>query len=273
MREFKNKTAVITGAGSGIGYAIANKLAMEGMNLVLADIDLERLERIEVSMRTIGVRVLSVCTNVSNAEEVERLADVSYSEFGVIDLLCNNAGVLHVAPILEHTAADWNWVLSVNLFGVIHGVRVFGSRMAAQQTESHIVNTASTAAFNSGPGLAAYKISKHAVFALSEILYHEMKGTNVHVSVLCPGWVDTDIMHSEMHRPKDLKNPDFYNPTNAELNRKRAIESAKNGMSPEEIAVAMFEGLKKNQFHILPDLSFKDKFNARNLKILESIDP
>jgi len=273
MKEFKDKIAVVTGAGSGIGTAIAKRCAEEGMHVVLADVNGKGLQDVEAAIRQAGVRTLSVLTDVSKAEEVEHLARAAYAEFGAVHLLCNNAGVLHVAPLLEHTVADWQWVIGVNLFGVIHGVRAFGPRMAEQPDESHIVNTASLAAFTTGPGLAAYKVTKHAVLALSEVLYHEMAGKQVGVSVLCPGWVNTGIMDAELCRPEKLKNPSDHVPTDSEHNRQRGRKSAQAGASPEAVAGVLFDAVRRGDFYVVPDASFQGKFEARVKDILERRNP
>jgi short-subunit dehydrogenase len=263
MKEFKNKVAVVTGASSGIGYAIAKRCAKEGMNLVLASRDIERLLLIQEEIMSFGVKAVAVETNVAKLEDIERLADVAYTEFGAVHLLCNNAGVLHVAPILEHTIKDWEWVLGVNLFGVINSINVFGPLMQNQNIECHIVNTSSIAAFTSGPGLAAYKVSKHAILALSEILYAEMQDTKVSVSILCPGWVDTNIMNSDKHRPTELKNREDFQPLGAEANRQKGINSAKKGVPPSKIADLLIEGIRRKDFYIITDYSFSNKLLER----------
>lgn len=273
MRDFLGRTAVVTGAGSGIGAAIARRCAHEGMNIVLADVSERRLAEQRALLSETGVRVLTVQTDVSSASDVDQLANTAFEEFGEVHLLCNNAGVLHVAPLLEHTAADWDWVLGVNLLGVINGIRSFGSLMADQPGESHIVNTASLAAFTTGPGLAAYKVTKHAVLALSEVLYYEMSGTRVGVSVLCPGWVDTGIMDAEELRRSDLKNPDDVQPTNAEFNRERGRKSAKAGASPLEIADALFEAIGRGDFYVIPDASFEAPYELRVQGVLARRNP
>ncbi len=208
MREFKDKVAVITGAASGLGRAMALRCAQEGMKVVLADVEVDPLAKTEASMKASGATVLAVHTDVSRAGDVEALAQQALQTFGAVHLLCNNAGVgTGAAAIWESTIADWEWVIGVNLWGVIHGVRVFVPIMLAEDTECHIVNTASMAGLVSGPGLGAYKVTKHAVVTLSETLYHELAGrrAKVNVSVLCPGFVNTRIMESAPTAPSTFR--------------------------------------------------------------------
>ena len=153
--------AVITGAASGIGRGMAKRFAAEGMSVVLADIEVEPLAKLETDLRATGATVLAVRTDVSNADDVENLAVQTLDTFGAVHILCNNAGVVCSRPIWEHTLADWEWVLGVNLWGVVHGIRAFVPRMLTQETECHIVNTASILGLVRGPGEGIYKVSKH----------------------------------------------------------------------------------------------------------------
>jgi len=183
MKEFKDRTAVITGAASGIGRAIAEQCARESMKVVLADIEEEALSQAEKEMKAAGASVLAVVTDVSKASDVEALAQKTLDAFGAVHLLCNNAGVGVGGCVWECTIEDWKWVLGVNLWGVINGVRVFVPIMLEQDTECHIVNTASGLGLISSPYPGIYKVTKHAIITLSETLYHEMalRGTNIKV--------------------------------------------------------------------------------------------
>ena len=198
MNEFNGKVAVITGAASGIGRALADRCVHEGMKAVLADVEVDALAKTEASLKASGATVLAVQTDVSQARDVAALAEKTVEAFGAVHLLCNNAGVGTEAAVWESTLEEWEWVMGVNLWGVIHGVRTFVPVMLAQDTECHIVNTASMAGLISGPGLGAYKVTKHAVVSLSETLHHELgeRGAKIRVSVLCPGIVNTRIMES-----------------------------------------------------------------------------
>ena len=183
------KVAVITGAASGIGRGLAERFAVEDMRVVIADIEEEPLAELEADLKANGATVLAVRTDVSNAAEVENLAARTLDTFGAVHILCNNAGVVCSRPIWEHTLSDWEWVLGVNLWGVIHGIRAFVPRMLTQGDACHIVNTASILGLVGGSGEGIYKVSKHGVVALSETLADELaqKGANIQVHVLCPG--------------------------------------------------------------------------------------
>ena len=275
MREFKDKVAVITGAASGLGRAMADRCAREGMRVVLADVELEPLTKTEESLKASGARVLAVRTDVSQATDVEALAQKTLEAFGAVHLLCNNAGVgTGAAPIWESTIADWDWVIGVNLWGVIHGMRVFVPIMLEQDTECHIVNTASIAGLISGPGLGAYKVTKHAVVTLSETLYHELaeRGARVNVSVLCPGVVNTRIMESARNRPGHFPTTEPSDPASAarwEALRRGVVA----GMPPEQVADAVFEAIRTDQFYILTHPELQDFVRSRMEDILEGRSP
>jgi NAD(P)-dependent dehydrogenase (short-subunit alcohol dehydrogenase family) len=274
MKEFKDKVAVITGAASGIGRAVADRCAQEGMKVVLADVEVETLTKTEASMKSSGATVLAVRTDVSQARDVEALAQETLKAYGAVHLLCNNAGVGMEAAIWESTIAEWEWVMGVNLWGVIHGVRFFVPLMLAQDTECHIVNTASMAGLISGPGLGVYKVTKHAVVTLSETLYHELaeRGAKVKVSVLCPGTVNTRIMESARNRPGRLPTTEPRSPASAarwEVLR----QLVQAGMPPGQVAGAVFEALRKDQFYILTHPEGKKYVRTRMEDILQERSP
>lgn len=202
MREFAGKVAVITGAASGIGFALAERAAGAGMRLVVADVEEPALARAEAMLRAAGATLRAVPTDVARAPDVEALAQATLSAFGAVDLLCNNAGVSLPRTVTSASLADWEWILGVNLWGVIHGVRTFLPIMLAQGTEGHVVNTASLAGLVAGT-LGPYSVTKHAVVALSESLYYTLagQGAKVGVSVLCPGYVVTRIAEAARNRP------------------------------------------------------------------------
>jgi NAD(P)-dependent dehydrogenase (short-subunit alcohol dehydrogenase family) len=274
MHEFKDKVAVITGAASGIGRALAERCVQEGMKVVLADVEAAALTKTEASMKASGATVLAVRTDVSLARDVEALAQKSLEVFGAVHLLCNNAGVATGGAIWESTIAEWEWVLGVNMWGVIHGVRVFVPLMLAQDSECHIVNTASMAGLISGPGVGAYKVTKHAVVTLSETLHHELaeRGARVKVSVLCPGIVHTRIMDSARNRPGHLPTTEPLDPASgARWEVLRQLVPV--GMPPGQVANAVFEALRKDQFYILTHPEGKEAVRTRLEDILHERRP
>ena len=254
MRDFKDKVAVVTGAASGIGLAMAKRFAMEGMKVVLSDIEEAALAEAERGMAADGHRVLAVRTDVAQAAAVEELAQRALQTFGAVHIVCNNAGVAApVGPIWKRTIADWEWVLGVNLWGVIHGIRVFTPIMLSQKTEGHIVNTASIAGLLSNPFMGIYNASKHAVVAISETMHGELAaaGVPVKVSVLCPGFVKTRIGESERNRV-DAESGGAQNLSagaQQAVERIRALLAA--GLPPEQIADRVLAAIRDEQLYIL----------------------
>ena len=274
MKDFKEKVAVITGAASGIGRALADRCVQEGMKAVLADVEAEPLATAEASLKASGATVLAVQTDVSQVRDVEALAQKTMEAFGAVHVLCNNAGVGTEAAVWESTLAEWEWIVGVNLWGVVHGVRVFVPLMLAQDAECHIVNTASTAGLISGPGLGAYKVTKHGVVTLSETLHHELaeRGAKVKVSVLCPGIVNTRIMESARNRPGDLPPTGPRGPASEE--RWEALRRlVPAGMPAAQVADAVFEALRKDRFYILTHPEGKEAVRTRMEDILRERSP
>ena len=212
MDDFTGKVAVVTGAASGIGLALAQRFAGEGMRVVLADVERDPLDRAaEALAAEHGVEsVLAVPTDVRDDHAVDALADAAFERFGTVHVLCNNAGV-GVGGLSWTIPADrWRWIVDVNLLAVAHGIRAFVPRMI-EQGEGHVVNTASAAGILTGPGMAPYYATKHGVVAMSESLFFELRmvGAGVGVSVLCPEWVRTRIADSERNRPADVAATDL----------------------------------------------------------------
>ncbi len=245
--------AVITGAASGIGRGMAKRFAAEGMSVVLADIEVEPLAKLETDLRATGATVLAVRTDVSNADDIENLAVQTLDAFGAVHILCNNAGVVCSRPIWEHTLNDWEWVLGVNLWGVIHGIRAFVPRMLTQETECHIVNTASILGLVRGPGEGIYKVSKHGVVALSETLADELaqKGSQIQVHVLCPGWVRTGILDADRNRPNTLQNLSEKSHHHQVVGNSRNVQAEMQaGISPAEVADHVYNAIQTGTFYI-----------------------
>jgi NAD(P)-dependent dehydrogenase (short-subunit alcohol dehydrogenase family) len=274
VKDFKNKVAVITGAASGIGRALAERAAQEGMKVVLADIEEKALAETAVAMRSTGATVLPVRTDVSKADDVESLAQKAWNTFGAVHLLCSNAGVGGGGTIWERSLADWQWVLGVNLWGVIHGVHAFVPRMIAQDTECHVVNTASLAGLVSPPMMGIYCVSKHGVVTLSEVLYHELtqRSAQVKVSVLCPGFVNTRIMDSARNRPAELQTEETESPEQAAL-RQMFREWIENGMPPAQVAECVFNAMREDRFYILTHPESQNAVRLRMEDILQERNP
>ena len=275
MKDFKGKVAVITGAASGIGRSIAERCVIQGMKVVLADIDEVNLARAETELKTSGGSVLSVRTDVSKRNDVELLAHKAFDAFGQAHLLFNNAGVAAGGAPWEATWNDWEWVIGVNLWGVIHGVKVFTPLMLAQNTECHIINTSSAAGLIVGGGSAPYAVTKHAVVALSESLYLSLQQRNslVKVSVLCPGLVRTNIANAESHRPSELRNePVTMTPEmQSGLAAFRAV--METGMPPLQVAEVVFDAIKEERFYILPHPEWTEVIQLRTDKLLRMENP
>ena len=277
MKEFTGKVAVITGAANGIGFGIAERCAELGMKVVLAGINEENLFKAEESLQKTGATTLVVRTDVSKKEDVERLAQKTLDSFGAVHLLVNNAGVGAGSSIWESTWEDWEWVVGVNLWGVIYGVKVFTPIMLAQDAESHIVNVASISGLLPAYPSAPYHVTKHAVIGLTENLYHSLaeKQAKVKVTLLCPGWVKTSILKSERNRP-----PEFKNQTNPVKNSPEALqayrkmqESLEAGMSIQELADHLFKAIEAEQLYVLTDQKYLPRIRERMENILEQQNP
>lgn len=275
MDQFQGRTAVVTGAASGIGRALSLRCADEGMSVVLADVDEAGLDETRQLCVDRGARSIAVPTDVSKLEAVQALADAARGEFEQIHLVFNNAGVMVGGCAWERSAADWEWVLGVNLFGCIHGARVFLPILIEQGEPAHMVNTASVGGLLTGPFLASYIVSKHAVVALCEVLYHELAAMQVEVglSCLCPGSVATGITASERIRPAD-KGAATPLASEAERTFVQGVEKGiGDGMSPEELARHAFDGVREGRFWIFPDPMYKQGFEARAQSILSGLNP
>ncbi|MFH2012064.1 MAG: SDR family NAD(P)-dependent oxidoreductase [Pseudomonadota bacterium] len=277
MKDFKDKVAVITGAASGIGFGIAERCAQEGMNVVLADVEEKALTKAEEEIKKIGAKALSVLTDVSKENDVKALAQKTLDTFGAVHVLCNNAGVNAGRTIWESTLADWEWVIGVNLWGVIYGVRTFLPIMLEQDTECHIVNTASMAGLISYPGSGVYNVTKQGIVALSETLYHELnlRNAKVKVSVLCPGAVNTQIIDAARNRPITLQNEPAKEAVSPKLKKQREawIQSLKEGMSPQQLADHIFQSIRDEKFYILSHPEWKPKIQLRMEDILQGRNP
>jgi NAD(P)-dependent dehydrogenase (short-subunit alcohol dehydrogenase family) len=254
MQELSGRVAVVTGAASGIGRGLAERFAAEGMKVVLADVEEQALAAAEADLAATGAEVLAVATDVSSRTSVDDLADASVERFGAVHVLCNNAGVSGgMGPIWQTTEADWQWVLGVNLMGVVHGVQAFVPGMVAHGEPGHVVNTSSVLGLSSGGG-SIYSVSKHAVTRLSEGLYHDLRaaGAPVGVSVLCPGMIATRIVTADRNRPAHLRNPGIEIPPEM-LERRKVMQERflEMGMPPAEVAGMVVDAIRDDRFYVL----------------------
>jgi NAD(P)-dependent dehydrogenase (short-subunit alcohol dehydrogenase family) len=266
MKDFKGKTAVITGGASGIGRAMGELFLKQGMNVVLGDIEKQALDTTVAALSAGGNRCIGVVTDVSKGGEVQRLADAALAEFGAIHIACNNAGVFAGGLLWEESVADYQWQLGVNVWGVIHGIRTFIPIMAAQDSECHIVNTASMAAVTAMPYSGIYHMTKHAVLALSESLYHELAfhAPNVKVSVLCPEAINTGIAASERNRPGDYRRAGDIVESDARALVSQALaDSVAGGLGPEVMAQRVLDAIVAERFYILSEEAWRESAHIR----------
>lgn len=270
MKDLDGKVAVVTGGGSGIGRELALACAAEGVRVVLADVDVPGMAE---TTRLLGTaESISVPCNVAKAGEVEALAARTYERFGAAHLLFNNAGVAVVGPMWTTTLEEWEWVMGVNVMGVVHGVRSFIPRMLKQGDACHVVNTASAAGLTTVPGNSVYCVSKHGVVAMSECLKHELRREKapIGVSVLCPAFVKTGIFDSARNRPAELAGDNPLGAPYARMGRK-AIESGK--LTAADIARITLDGVKADRFYVIPHAKVKGLVEVRMRDILDDREP
>ena len=279
IENFKGKTAVLTGAGSGFGLECARIGAQLGMNLVLVDVQEDALDKAEQEMTALGVQVLARKVDVSNAADMQALADAVKVRFGAPHFVFNNAGVGSGGLVWENSLADWEWVLGVNVWGVVHGVRLFTPMMleAAQQDpayQGHIVNTASMAGLLTAPNMGIYNVSKHAVVALTETLYQDLKlvTDQISASVLCPYFVPTGITQSQRNRPASLA---VDKPTQSQMIGQamsdKAVSSGK--VSASEVAHKVFDAVASGQFYVYSHPQALGNVQSRMEAIVQQNNP
>ncbi|WP_208029214.1 SDR family NAD(P)-dependent oxidoreductase [Rhabdothermincola sediminis] len=274
MEELRGKVAVVTGAASGIGLGLAKRFGAEGMKLVLADVDEPGLRAATDELRSAGAEVIGVRTDVSDGGDVEALLDATLDVFGAVHLVCNNAGVGIGGQITGLDVKDWEWALGVNLWGVIHGMRVF-LPVLLEQDEGHIVNTASVAGLFATPFMAPYCATKYAVVAISECAYHElaMQGSQVGISVLCPAWVRTNIADSERSRPAHLQVERPGDAPGAPDLREVLREVIATGKDPSEVAQTVADAVRSKRFYVVTHRESLAAIEARMRAILDGGAP
>jgi NAD(P)-dependent dehydrogenase (short-subunit alcohol dehydrogenase family) len=269
MKNFAGKTAIITGAASGIGLGLARTFARAGMSLVLSDIREERLEAAAEQVRALGAKAVAIPGDVSQRADVQKIADTAMNEFGGFHIACNNAGVtLHGKRIWEVTAEEWDWIAGVNLHGVMHGIQIFLPLIQRHGDEGHIVNTASIAGFQVAPHRrsGAYAATKMAVVALSESLWNDLRETPVGVSVLAPAAVRTRIYQSNESRPLRYGGPyetDSLSPLQQEL---------ESGLDPDTVGDRVIRAIRERELYIFTHMQTRDWLLARHQRIIDAFD-
>ena len=274
MQDLTGKTAVITGAASGLGRSFANRFARAGMDIVMSDIEAPRLDEAVAEVAAHGTQVLGQVTDVADGDSIDELADRAFNEMGGVHVLCNNAGVggTRGGPEFVNTGA-WEWVMNVNFWGVVHGHRAFLPRMI-EQGEGHVVNTASMAGHL--PGHSPYSASKWAVVAITHGLYNEMvaQQTGIGVSCLCPGWVRTDIATSDRNSPESAAPPALYEPTERQRAAQEFVEAAlEGGMDPDEVAGLVHDAVIGDQFWIFTHQDMVEVLADKHDSIMQGRNP
>ncbi len=276
--NLEGKVAVITGAASGFGRELARLAARQRMRLALADVQRDALDVVVNELKRAGVVVISDVVDVAQSAQVQRFAEHAFSAFGSVHLLMNNAGVGGGGYLWENTARDWQWVMGVNLMGVVHGVQHFVPRMLESNQRGepgHVVNTASIAGWLAAPLMGVYNVSKHAVVALSETLHHDLKlaQSTIGVSVLCPAFVPTGIAQSHRSRPVELLNADALTASQriAQSASEKAVASGK--VTAEEIAQMTFDAVRENRFYVFTHPQILPSLRARFEAVLSGAAP
>ena len=263
MKDFNGKTAVVTGAASGISKALSLAFAARGAKVVLADVEANALEAARADVEAAGTEAIAVTTDVTDEGQVQALADAAWDRFGAVHVVCNNAGVLIRGNMLDAERKDWEWIMGVNVWGVINGVRAFVPRMRGSGEEGHIVNTASEAGHFAGDGYGVYNTSKFAVVGLTESLARDLRNTRIGVSMLCPGQVETGIF-TNTNRPEDYQK----DAEDAPMDRR----VAENVMEPDDVAAKVIAGIEAGALYVF---SHEDEarllIDKRNGRIMRAV--
>ena len=267
MDDFEGRTAVVTGGGSGIGKAMALALAHEGMHLAISDIDLAAAQSVAAEVQALGVQALAVKTDVADPGSLSDLANAVYDKFGNAHIICNNAGVVTFKLAQDMTDVDWDWVLDVDLYGVVYGVLEFLPRMLASGEPGHFVNTASIAGIIPAvtPGIIAYTAAKHGVVGLSEAMHLDLADTKIGVSVVCPGGVATRIADAERNRQARYGGPATLEPVPG--------EGAPHGiLQPEVLAQDVLSAIRDKRLYVLSHPDLQPPLETRYARLFGAID-
>ena len=270
MQDLTGKNAFVTGGASGIGFAMAQAFLNEGMNVAIADVDAEALARAKAVLSGSNARVLAVQLDVTDRAQYEQVAQRVEAELGNIHVLCNNAGVYRGGALDAVTYADWDWVMGVNVGGVINGLQTMLARIERHGEGGHVVNTASMAGVTTSPGLGVYNASKFAVVGLSEALRQDLAPKGIGVSVLCPGMVRTRILESERTRPAQFDVNEQGAQAAAEAHSQIMTMAMNTGIDPAEVADLVVHGIRNNQFYLFPHPEMKGAAQVRIGEMLEA---
>ena len=269
MKDVNGKVAFVTGAANGIGLAICRALARAGAQVALADIQPDALESARQEIAALGVNTIALSLDVSDADAMARAADEVEAAFSKVHIVCNNAGVAVVNSLLQFTPTEWNWIFGVNMFGVVHGVQTFVPRIRKHGEGGHIVNTASMAGLQINPaipGIGPYAMTKYAVVALSEMLEHELAGSGIGVSVLCPAQVATTIGDCGPRRPERFGGS-YRSAEPAEIRARAAA-----GMSPDLVAERVLHAIRNDEFFVFTHPEARNLVEQRHARIIAAFD-
>jgi NAD(P)-dependent dehydrogenase (short-subunit alcohol dehydrogenase family) len=265
MQDVKGKVAVVTGAASGIGLGIAQALARAEMRVVVADIEAAAADKTASNLRDTGGEAIAVPVDVADPDSVEALADAAFRELGAVHVVCNNAGVIVGGPLEKSTAHDWEWLLGVNVMGVVNGCRTFAPRLRDQGQGGHIVNTASVGGLLPAPGLGVYCTTKFAVVGFTASLRQELAPDGIGVSTLCPGGVRTNLLEADRNRPGALSEVGG----DAEVLR----EMLESGMAPAQVGECVLRGIQEDAAYIFSHPEFQPIIESRFQEILAGFQP
>jgi NAD(P)-dependent dehydrogenase (short-subunit alcohol dehydrogenase family) len=268
MQDLMGKNAFITGGASGIGFAMAQAFLNEGMNVAIADVDTEALARAKAALSGSNARVLAVQLDVTNRAQYEEVARQVEAELGHVHVLCNNAGVYRGGSLDAVTYADWDWVMGVNVGGVVNGLQTWLARMERHGEGGHVVNTASMAGVTTSPGLGVYNASKFAVVGLSEALRKDLEPKGIGVSVLCPGMVRTRILESERTRPAQFAVKEQGAQAAAAAHSELMNLAMNTGIDPADVAERVVQGIRNNEFYLFPHPEMKEAAQVRVTEML-----
>jgi NAD(P)-dependent dehydrogenase (short-subunit alcohol dehydrogenase family) len=273
MQEFSGKTAFVTGGAAGIGLALAKSLALAGAKVMICDVEAAALELATAELAAISTETDAVRCDVSDRDEFSRAAAATFERFGDVHILCNNAGVSRAGRIETVAEQDWQWVLGVNLLGVVHGLQAFLPRMRASSTECHIVNTSSMVGVVGGALSGPYAATKFGIVGITDVLAAELEGSNVSVSVLCPSWVRTQMPNNGRNRPERFGGPfDLASDTaNAERNA-RYLAAAELGLDPMEVAAMVLDAIRTKRRFIFTHRDARTDVERHHALIQEGFD-